>query len=65
MKKANVLIYIWSKPKDLALGITGCLDFIHRPVFQNLENTTFRKLELLPASGEGRDAYSVGSLRKS
>jgi hypothetical protein len=57
MKKANVFFYISIKPKDLALEITGCLDFIHRPVFQNLENTTFRKLELLPASGEGRDTY--------
>jgi hypothetical protein len=29
----------------------------------NLENTTFRKLDLFPFSGEGGDTYSVGSLR--
>jgi hypothetical protein len=32
-----------------------------------LENTTFRKLDLFPYSGEGggEDTYSVGPLRKS
>jgi hypothetical protein len=32
-----------------------------------LENTTFRKLDLFPPSGEGggEDTYSVGPLRKS
>jgi hypothetical protein len=32
-----------------------------------LENTTFRKLDLFPSSGEGggEDTYSVGPLRKS
>jgi hypothetical protein len=32
-----------------------------------LENTTFRKLDLFPSSGEGggEDTYSVGTLRKS
>jgi hypothetical protein len=32
-----------------------------------LENTTFRKLDLYPSSGEsgGEDTYSVGPLRKS
>jgi hypothetical protein len=31
-----------------------------------LENTTFRKLDLFPSSGEGggEDIYSVGPLRK-
>jgi hypothetical protein len=33
--------------------ITGFLDFVHRPVFLKLENTTFRKLDLFPSSGEG------------
>jgi hypothetical protein len=32
--------------------ITGFLDFFHRPVFQRIENTTIRKLDLFPASGE-------------
>jgi hypothetical protein len=32
-----------------------------------LENTTFRKLDLFPSTGEGggEDTYSVGPLRKS
>jgi hypothetical protein len=32
-----------------------------------LENTTFRKLDLFPSSGEGgeKDTYSVGPLRES
>jgi hypothetical protein len=32
-----------------------------------LENTTFRKLDLFPSSGEGGggDTYSVGPLKKS
>jgi hypothetical protein len=32
-----------------------------------LENTTFRKLDLFPSSGEGvgEDTYPVGHLRKS
>jgi hypothetical protein len=46
------------------LRITGFSDFVLRPVFYTLENT-FRKLDLFPSSGEGRDTYSVGSLRKS
>jgi hypothetical protein len=41
------------------------LDFFHRPVLQ--KNTTFRKLDLFPSSGEGggEDTYSVGPLRES
>jgi hypothetical protein len=42
------------------------LDFVHRPVFQEAENTTFRKLDLFPSSGEGgRNTYSLGSSTKS
>jgi hypothetical protein len=45
--------------------ITGFLDFF--PTSSILENTTFRKLNLFPSSGEGggEDTYSVGPLRKS
>jgi hypothetical protein len=32
------------------LLIAGFLDFVHRPVFWKLENTTFRKLDLFPSS---------------
>jgi hypothetical protein len=28
-----------------------------------IENTTFRKLDLFPSSGEGENTYSVGSLK--
>jgi hypothetical protein len=36
------------------LGFNGFLDFLHRPVCKRtLKNTTFRKLDLFPASGEG------------
>jgi hypothetical protein len=33
--------------------ITGGLDYVHRQVFYKLEDTTFRKLDLFPSSGEG------------
>jgi hypothetical protein len=40
------------------------LDVAHRSGIQN--NTTFRKLDLFPSSGEGvGDTYSVGSVIKS
>jgi hypothetical protein len=41
------------------------LPFAHHPVFHKVENATFRKLDLFPSSGEERNAYSVGSLRKN
>jgi hypothetical protein len=47
------------------LRIFGVLDFVHRPIFQKIENTTFRKLDLFPFAGEGGDNYSVGSIRRS
>jgi hypothetical protein len=39
--------------------ITGFLDFFHRPVFCKIENTTFRKLNLFPSSGEMRSHRPV------
>jgi hypothetical protein len=44
---------------------TGFLDFVHRPEFYKQENTTFRKLDLFPSSGEGGGTYSFRNLRKS
>jgi hypothetical protein len=36
------------------LGITTrFLGFVQRPVFQKLENKTFRKLDVFPSSGKG------------
>jgi hypothetical protein len=43
-------------------GYFGTLSIVRYS--KNLENTTFRKLDLFPSSGEGRDTYSVGSRRK-
>jgi hypothetical protein len=41
--------------------ITGVSDFIHCPDFNNYKkketNTTFRKLDLFPSSGEGRHLF--------
>jgi hypothetical protein len=39
------------------LSIPGFWGFVHRQVFQKLENAAFRKLELFPSSGEGGDTY--------
>jgi hypothetical protein len=47
------------------LRITGFSDFAHRLIFLKPENTTFRKLDLFPSSGEGGDTYSSVFLRKS
>jgi hypothetical protein len=48
-----------------SVGINGFLDYFRRPVFYKIENTTFRKLDLFPSSGEGEDTYPVRLLRKS
>jgi hypothetical protein len=37
----------------VTLITTGFLDLVHRPEFYKQENTTFRKLDLFPSSGEG------------
>jgi hypothetical protein len=43
----------------MVLKFTGFLDFVHRPVFYILENTTFRELNLFPSSGEEREAHTT------
>jgi hypothetical protein len=43
----------------LSLRTTGFLDFVHRAEFQILENTTFRKLDLVPSSGERRETPTL------
>jgi hypothetical protein len=45
--------------------ITGFLQFVHHPVFQKLEKTMFRKLDLFSSSGEWEDTYSFRSFRNS
>jgi hypothetical protein len=55
-----------STETEISLRITGSLDFVHHLEFYILENTTFRKLDLFPSSGELRETPTVfGSLRKS
>jgi hypothetical protein len=50
---------------NFVLITTGFLDFAHRPEFYKQENTTFRKLDLFPSSGEGGGGtYSIRNLRK-
>jgi hypothetical protein len=39
--------------------ITGFLVFVHRPEFEILENTAFRKLDLFPSSGEERETSTL------
>jgi hypothetical protein len=46
-------------PWFIALRITGFLDFVHRSEFYVQENTTFRKLELFPFSGEMGETYTL------
>jgi hypothetical protein len=49
------------------VGITGCLDFVHRPVFWRTQKyTTIRKLDLFPSTGEGVGAPTLlGPLQKT
>jgi hypothetical protein len=42
--------------------ITGLLDFLRRPEFQRLENTTSWKLDLFPPIDEGRETPTLLSL---
>jgi hypothetical protein len=44
---------------SIIISTTKLLDFVHRPDFYKPENTTFRKLDLFPSSGEGGDTYST------
>jgi hypothetical protein len=41
------------------------MDFFHRPVFWKTDNTTFRKLDLFPSSGEGEHTYSISTLERA
>jgi hypothetical protein len=48
----------------ITLRVTGFLDFVHRLEFSILENTTFRKLDLSPSSGEGSKTPTLYFLKK-
>jgi hypothetical protein len=53
-------------PATTPIGISGFLDFVHRPEFEIIENITFRRTGLFPLSVQREgDTYSVGSLRKN
>jgi hypothetical protein len=43
----------------ITLRIAEFLGFVHRPEFQILENTTFRKLDLCLSSGEERERHLI------
>jgi hypothetical protein len=54
------LLFVWAfsdTEQQLIFRITGVSDFIHRPdliiITRKRRNTTFRKLDLFPSSGEG------------
>jgi hypothetical protein len=53
------------KPIVFSLRITLFLNFVHRPIFDILENTTFRELDLFPSSGEGGETLILlGALER-
>jgi hypothetical protein len=43
---------LWPDDRANSLRITGFQDFVRRPEFYVLENTTFHKLDLFLSSGE-------------
>jgi hypothetical protein len=50
----------------MTLRITGFMDFVHRPIFRKLENTTFLKLDQFPSSGErGRTPAQLGPIERA
>jgi hypothetical protein len=50
----------------IPMRVTGVSDIFHHPVFYEIEDATFRKLDLFLSSGvEGGNNYSVGALRPS
>jgi hypothetical protein len=70
------LSHLWvsiSLIRDYAIGlniivlrIAGFLDFLHRPVFEKLENTQrLGKWICFRTQAREKDIYSVGSVRKS
>jgi hypothetical protein len=61
------LFSLWLKKNFISFPTQNYWVFGHFPSSGILENTTFRKLDLFPFSGEGggEDTYSVGPLRKN
>jgi hypothetical protein len=41
--------------KNFPLSELPFLDFVHRPKLEIIENKAFRKLDLFPSSGEGKN----------
>jgi hypothetical protein len=44
---------IYSSTYNILIRTAGFLDFFHSPVFSEIENTMFRKLDLFTSSGVG------------
>jgi hypothetical protein len=51
-QKKQTYVFYYELYNGNLVRITGFLDFVHRTVFKKLENTAFRKLSLVPSSGE-------------
>jgi hypothetical protein len=49
----------------MIVRITGVSDFVHCPYSKKLVNTTFRKLDLFPSSGEEGDRTPLGPLERA
>jgi hypothetical protein len=47
----------------MTLRIRECSDIVHLPVFQKLDNSTFRKLYPFPFSYEGDNITALGPLK--
>jgi hypothetical protein len=63
MKIINKLFEITiAKKPCITLRIAGFLDFFHRPVIYELENITFRKIDLFTSSGVGRNTPEDGKI---
>jgi hypothetical protein len=43
----------------VTVRISRFLGFTHRPELETLENTMFRKLDLIPSSGEGKEKVKL------
>jgi hypothetical protein len=64
---SNILSKFMQNLKEFDDGVqklktTGFVDFVIRPEIWILENTTFRKLDLLLSSGEGKKTSTLSGL---
>jgi hypothetical protein len=66
LHKDDAEVYHMTHTEHLPLWITRFLEFVHRPVFQKLENATFRKLDVSVLRwGEGKSLTQLGPLERA